>query len=69
MPFFQTPVTSAQLCPNTFLSVLFYTLSPCSSNSVRDEIPHPYKTTTVTTLNFVLIRYRIKVNFVGDSCR
>jgi hypothetical protein len=44
--FLHSPVTSSLLGPNILLRTLFSnTLSLCSSLSVRDQVPHPYKTT------------------------
>ena len=45
--FFQSPLIPILLGPNVFLS----TLSPHSSLSVRDQVPHPY-TTTGNFLNY-----------------
>jgi hypothetical protein len=43
----QPPITSSLFGPNIFLSTLFSnTLSLCSSLNVRDQVSHPYRTTT-----------------------
>jgi hypothetical protein len=51
-----SPVASSLLGPNILLSTLFSnTLSLCSSLSVRDQVPHPYKTSGKTTVLYSLI--------------
>jgi hypothetical protein len=41
----QPPATSFLLGPNILNNLFSPTLNPHSSNSVRDHVPHPYKTT------------------------
>jgi hypothetical protein len=54
--FLHSPVTSSVLGPNILLRTLFSnTLSLCSSLSVRDQISHPYKTTTRITFQRYLM--------------
>ena len=44
--FLHSPVTSSLLVPNNSLNTLFSsTLSLCFSLNVRNQVPHPYKTT------------------------
>jgi hypothetical protein len=44
--FLHSPIISSLLGPNILLSTLFSNaLSLCSSLHVRDQVPHPYKTT------------------------
>jgi hypothetical protein len=42
--------------PNILLSTLFWnTVSPCSSLHVRDQVSHPYKTTSSLIVLYILI--------------
>jgi hypothetical protein len=45
MLFSQRPVTLSCLGPNIHFSILFsYTLNPCSSDGMRNQVSQPYKT-------------------------
>ena len=52
-----SPVTSSLLGPNILLNTIFSnTLSFLSSRNVKDQVPHPYKTTIMTTnINLVYL--------------
>jgi hypothetical protein len=54
--FFQPPVTSSLFGPNILLSTLFSnTPSLYSSLNVRDQVPHPYRTTGKITVLYIII--------------
>jgi len=54
--FLHSPVTSSLLGPNILLNTLFSnTLSLCSSDNVRDQVPHPYKTRGKIIVLYILI--------------
>jgi hypothetical protein len=51
-----SPVTSSSFCPNIFLGTLFSnTHSLYYSLNVRDQVPHPYRTTGKITVLYILI--------------
>jgi polysaccharide pyruvyl transferase WcaK-like protein len=53
--FLHSPITSSLLGPNILLRTLFSnTLSLCSSLSVRDQVSHPYKTTGIIMVLYIL---------------
>jgi hypothetical protein len=53
--FLNSPVTSSLLGPNIPPSTLFSnTLSLCSALNVRDQVPHPYKTTFRIMILYIL---------------
>jgi hypothetical protein len=54
--FVQSPATSFLIGLNILLRDLFSnTLNPCFSFSVRDQVPHPYKTTCKIIVLCILI--------------
>jgi len=54
--FLHPPVTSSLLRPNNLLSTLFSnTLSLHSSLNVSDQVSHPYKTTGIIIILYILI--------------
>jgi hypothetical protein len=54
--FLQPTVTSSLYGPNILLSTLFSnTLSLCSSLNVRDQVSHPYRTTSKITSSYILL--------------
>jgi hypothetical protein len=58
--FHQSPVISSLFGPNILLSTLFSnTLNLCSSLIVRDQVLHPYRTTSkiIITFNNTIIKY------------
>jgi hypothetical protein len=61
----QPPATSSLLRPNILLSTLFPdTLNLCYFLGVRDQVPHPYKTTSKIILLHILI-FKIFKNETG----
>jgi hypothetical protein len=56
MKFPRVSITSSILSPNILLSILFsYTLSHCYFLIVRDQVPHPYRTTGKIIILHILI--------------
>jgi hypothetical protein len=49
--FLEPPITSSLFSPN----ILLNTLSLCSSLNVRDQVPHPYRTTGRIIVLYILI--------------
>jgi hypothetical protein len=60
--FLHSPVTSSLVGPNILLNTLFSnTLSLCSSLNVRDQVSHPYKTTSR-----IMVLYILTFNFLDN---